>query len=394
MNANVSSQRALVMSYSHIESDPRVRRQIDWLRSEHWTVDSLGLGASDVNEVHRHYELLEPPKWSVSPFTLAAGSLLLSPRKYFERTLLDRIPQSLRGEAIAGKYDLFIFNEMEFLPWIEVLQESNTAATAAFHIDLHEYHRKDRRRDTFGGRLTSHHYRWRRGFIADPAFTSRTAVNSQIAGFYADEYGIEMPTAIRNIPAFVDQAPSPVNPAEIRLLFHGMASFSRGFDVMLEAMALLPANYSMTFMLMPNEAVHSWLQQEIDSHPAGERIRIVPPSPMREIAERINEYDLEIILFPPSSTNLQFALPNKFFESIQGRLGLVVGRNETMTPIVQEWRNGIIVPEFTGAALAHAVSEASVDDIAQLKMASDRAATHFNAENEGLAFLAEVFDRS
>src|SRR5690606_6478832 len=125
----------------------------------------------------------------------------------------------------------------------------------------------------------------------------------------------------------------------------------RGFQEILAALRELPPRFSMTFMLTDNPAVHAMLRDELKEHPARDRIRIVPPAPMREIAQRSNEYDIEIVFYKPTGVNLQFAMPNKFFEAAQGRLALVVGETETMAPIVREYGHGVVVPEFTWESL-------------------------------------------
>lgn len=382
---------ALIASYSNIESDPRVRRQISWLAEAGWRVDTLGLGAYPADEIHDHFELAPPKAWTTTKWGTAFAHLLLPRRQTFRVTLRSRIPADLRKRVREGAYQLILLNETEFAPWIADRRDfTSKTRTSLLHIDLHEYHNPERRRNTFGGRLTSHHYRWVRNFIGHPLFSSRTVVNDAIGSIYADEFGFEPPVQVRNIPPAVDIRPSDVDAENIRLLFHGMPGMQRGFAEILEAMRSLPDRFSMTFMLMPNQRVHEWLSEEISQHPARARLQIVPPAPMREIAERINEYDLEIIFYRPLNKNLEFAQPNKFFESIQGRLGIVVAEGKTMAPIVREWENGVVVSGFEGADLADALASLTAEDVAAMKEASDRAAREFNAEAEGRRFLTVI----
>jgi len=251
-----------------------------------------------------------------------------------------------------------------------------------------------RRRNTLGGRLTSSHYRWIRNFIGCPAFDSRSVVCAPIGELYSREFSIDPPTVIQSAPEFVMQDPGPVDPTEIKLIYHGMASYFRGFSEILEAMRLLPRHFSMTFMLMPDAAVHAQLREEIALHPAKDRIHIVAPAPMPEIAQRINAFDLEIIFFRPRNKNYEFALPNKFFESIQGRLGLIVNEGRTMAPIVREWGNGLVVDGFEGSDLAAALAPLTADEVDRMKHASAQAARHLNAAAEGQTFLRAVLGAS
>lgn len=383
------SRAALVLSYSNIESDPRVRRQIDWLTGDGWAVDTLGLGASP--EVREHFTIAPPRAWMLTKWGAAAVHLLIPHRLTFRITLLSRVPKALRKRIRAGEYQLVVFNETEFGPWLSTSRDFAGAAAsgrARLHLDLHEYHHPERRRNTFGGRLTSGYYRWVRSFMGHSAFTSRSAVNDPIGRLHAGEFGFAPPVEMRNIPPYAELAPTPVDPGEIKLLFHGMASMQRGFREILEAMRILPEHFSMTFMLMPNPKVHDWLREQFATHPAKDRLSIVPPAPMREITERINEYDLEIIYYRPHTKNLEFAQPNKFFEAIQARMGVVVAEGKTMAPIIRQWQNGVVVSGYEGSDLAAALAPLSADDVTAMKEASDQASRELNAEVEGARFTA------
>src|SRR5690606_15100504 len=111
---------------------------------------------------------------------------------------------------------------------------------------------------------------------------------------------------------------------------------------------------------------------------------------MLEVASRLNEYDLEIVFYPPRSTNVRLALPNKAFEAIQGRLGLIIGHSPMLEDIVQEYGNGVIVDGWDGADLGHALASLTPADVRRIKGASDSAARVLNAEREGKVFLAAV----
>lgn len=390
-----SAGSALVLSYSEITSDPRVRREIDWLVEAGWTVDTLGFGSHPTVDVRDHFVLEDPPAWSRGRIGTLLAHIALRARTRFRRLLIARIPDALRARVRAGGYDLVVFNECEFMPWAEDRKDFTPAALkAGLHLDLHEYHNPQVRRNNLGGRITGPHYRWVRGHIASPKFTSRSVVNTPIGRLYADEFGIPVPHEVRNAPPFVAELePSPVDPGEIRMLFHGMPSWARGFTEILAAMRDLPERFSMTFMLTNNPAVLKMLRDEIATHPARDRIRIVPPAPMREIAERINEYDVEIVFYRPTGMNLQYALPNKFFEAAQGRLAVIVGETPTMAPLVREYGHGLVVPDFTADALRQSLETLDSDAVAEMKRNAARMAENVNAASEGRSFLAAISAR-
>ncbi|MBT2474534.1 hypothetical protein J7E68_08075 [Microbacterium sp. ISL-103] len=383
----------LVLSYSRIAEDPRVRREIDWLRSDGWTVDTLGLGPHPTDEVRDHFELGDPVRWTRGRLGTLATHFLMPARSRFRLLVTRRVPQELRSRIRAGGYDLVVFNEYEFVPWVEDRRDFSAAALRGRrHLDLHEYRDPDVRRRNLGGRLMGPHYRWVRRHIGSPRFTSRSVVNTPIGRLYADEFGIPVPAEVRNAPPFVPGLePSEVDPADIRMLFHGRPSWARGFTEILAALRELPERFSMTFMLTENPAVHAKLRAEIAAHPAKDRIHIVPPAPMREIAQSINEFDIEIVFYRPNGTyNIQYAMPNKFFEAAQGRLALVVGETPTLAPIVRRYEHGVVVPEFTWESLRDTLAALDAQEVTRMKNNSRIVAAELNSESEGRAFLAAI----
>ncbi len=376
-----------MLSYSVIANDPRVRRQVDWLVESGWVVDTLGLSGPAAPEASRHYELSAPKPWLLTKWGTLLVHTFVPRRARFRKLVTDRVPRELVDDIRVGAYDLIVFNEYEFTPWVSDPRDFTLAASCArLHLDIHEYHKPHVRRHTLGARLTGHHYRWVRRQIGNPAFDSRTVVNAQIGQLYVDELAIPQPTPLLNTPPFADLRPSGTIDDRVRLVYHGIAGWERGFHEILDAMRVLPPRFTMAFMLMPNPVITRQLEELIAEHPARDRIEILPPAPVFEIAERINAFDLELIFLPPRTTNLVYALPNKLFEAIQGRLGVVIGESPAMAEIVRDCEIGVVVPTFRASDLAAALTALTPEDIRAMKSAADRAAHRFNAEAEGRVF--------
>ena len=384
---------ALVIVLSQAHNDPRVRHQITWLHEAGWTVDTVGLGPTPSNEVRRHFELQPQADWVRSRFGAVVAYRLLPRRQMFRRLALDRFPAESLRALRAGEYDLLVLEDADFLPIIvDPLAFPDSVPTRTHvHLDLHEYRGAPRTRTPWE-RLTRRYRAWQRELVGHSRIDSRTTVARGIAEMYAAENGIAPPALVRNAPPFVDQAPSPVDDARIRMIFHGLASWQRGFEQILEAMEVLSDAFEMTFMLTGNPANIDRLARA--SAHLGSRVRIVPPVPMPEIAREINQYDLEIMFYPPAGPNVQFALPNKFFEAIQGRLGVVVGESPMMAELVREHGLGPVVNGWTGADLARTLEALTTDDVAGFKRAAQRAAEVLNAEHEGRAFLRAIQARA
>lgn len=385
-----SSRRALVVSYSAIASDPRVHRQISWLVADGWEVDSLGLSCGPVADVAKSYHLKPPKGWTTTKWGTVITQSLMPHTLAFRMLLVSRIPDDVRRRIQAGDYQAVIFNESEFGPWLTTTSDfKRSPVIMHMHNDLHEYHNPIRRRNTLGGRITSRYYRWVRNHTGKSIYDTRSVVNAPIGELYREEFNIDALLPITNIPRYWDLDVHPVDPNNIKLLFHGMPSLARGFEPILEAMVALPDTFEMTFMIMPNPFMESWLHNRIKNHPAKDRIHIVPPAPMTEIPRYINEYDVEVIYYPGSEPNLLYATPNKFFEAIQGRLAIVTGESaKALNPIIDKWGNGVIAPGYSGPQLASALSSLTAAKITKMKQASAKAAATLNAENEGQRFVA------
>ena len=236
--------------------------------------------------------------------------------------------------------------------------------------------------------LTAGYRRWVRRQLADPVFTTRSTVARGIAELYREKLGIEGMAVIRNSPEFVDQQPTPVDPESIGLVYHGLADWSRGIRDILDAIPLLDQRFDVTFMLTGFDRDIAAIRTA--AIPFGDRVQFVPPVAMEDIATSINAYDLEIMVWRPSTENLRYALPNKLFEATQGRLGLVIGRSPMMQQIIERYGNGIVVPDWGPNALAAALNALSADDVATLKAASHAAAGELNADTERAVFLATI----
>jgi glycosyltransferase involved in cell wall biosynthesis len=259
------------------------------------------------------------------------------------------------------------------------------------HLDVHEYHRWEGsgssalpRRLLFAG-----FHRWLVRFIGSPVFASRTTVAPGIAELYARDFGIPAPSIVRNSPDEVHQSASPVDAARIRLLYHGNPDLSRGLPLLIEAIRLLPERFHLTLMLTGSAAARR-PQSEMTAD-LGDRVDVVAAVPMAEVSRAINRFDLEVVFYPPDTPNHLFSFPNKFFEAIQGRLGIVVGESPSMAEVVRRYGNGVVVEGWTAADLARTLDGLTPERIREMKESSDRAAQEINSATEGAAFLAAAW---
>jgi hypothetical protein len=354
-----------------------VTNQIRWLEGAGFTVDVLSRGPEHPVATGKQFRIGYP-----SFAARVAMHLFLTPRARFRRIIDKHMPTAeLHGE----QYDLIIVNDHHLLPWAVTAVPALSRGPVV--LDLHE---------VYSGNGTSLPYRlliapyddWLLTFLTDPVFTKHLTVAEGIADLYRDEFGIARPGVIRNVAPYQELEPSRVDPERIVLVHHGYAAVERGIDIMLDASLLLDARFTLMLMVLGDESALAPLRR----HPAiaAGRAQFRDPVGVTEVAGALNEYDLELIFFPPRFANNIYALPNKFFEAVQGRLGVVIGESPEMVGFVRDRGLGIVVDGWEASDLAQAINALTAEQISAMKQAADRAAVDLSTRGEGPRFLAGV----
>jgi glycosyltransferase involved in cell wall biosynthesis len=202
-------------------------------------------------------------------------------------------------------------------------------------------------------------------------------VNDGLALEYAREYGV-LPEVVMSLPDFVDLEPAPVNPDNIKIIYHGFASPSRGTEIMIEMMDLLDERFTFDMMLMSSKGKY-W-EKITSMAKARKNVNIIPPVSMHEIVRFTNRYDIGLYLCPPTSFNQQYTLPNKFFEFIQARLAVAIGPSIEMKKITEKYDCGIVSKDFTPSSLAAELRCLTADRLNYHKQQSHLAAIHLCSE--------------
>ncbi|MBU1250026.1 MAG: glycosyltransferase [Actinobacteria bacterium] len=379
---------ALLAVPSEILNDPRVRREIDWLTDAGWVVDTLGFGPHPSPQVRTHFELLPPTVWESSPWRQLVLHGLMTNSAKFRRIIQQRIPSEAADAVRAGTYDLIVFNDRELAPWSRDRDVFGGLTATHIHLDMHEYFTQRMRERTPFGLLAWRWQRWLSRRVADSHFTSRSTVSNTLADLYVRDHGMTRPTVIRNMPERIHADPRPVDPQRIHLIYHGLAHWERGLRDVIDAMQLLDDRFELTFMLTGNPRTIEEVRRL--SAPYGGRILFRDPVPVKDISRTINAYDLAVMFYRPISPNIRYSLPNKLFEAVQGRIGVVTGRSVAMIAEHEPYGFGIVVPQWGPAALARALNALDAHDIDVLKAHAHEAAGELHSDTDRSAFLRAV----
>ncbi len=365
-------KQALVISYSNLKSDARVKRQIGFLKKLGFEIT---VACYDAEDSELKLIKIRPPQ--LSPITKALSGVLLLLRRYAQAYRL------LYGQQLNlnQSFDLVIANDIEALPL--AFQYKGNAKVL---FDAHEYAPRH-----FENKLS-----WRiffqgfnKYFCAKyiPLVDGMTTIGEGIANEYEKHYGVK-PVIITNAPAFYNIRPKPTDPKKIKLVHQGIANPSRKLELMFDMMQHLDERFSLDLMLM-NPIHHSnivYLEKLKALAKNDSRIQFVPPVSTDKIVPTINQYDIGIVLIPPINFNYQNTLPNKFFECIQARVALAIGPIPEMKKITEKFEIGVVSEDFTAKSLAKKLNSLSPEKIDEYKNNATSAAKELNAEKNQIFF--------
>jgi hypothetical protein len=348
-------------------------RQINWLKDD-YQITTVGLTPSGVQGVN-HLQHNSQPDASVFAKIKRAAQIFA---RDYERIYWNAEKTAVFEKLENNIFDLIIANDVETLPLAVKLKRNKTKLL----FDAHEYSPLE-----FEERI-----RWR--LLQKPLndyicvnYISRadvaTTVCQTIAETYEHNYGKKF-EIITNATDFVDLKPSETKPDKIRLIYHGGVSAGRQTDKQIEMMRYLDERFELNLMLVGEESYIESLKKLASPL---KNVRFLPPVKTNEIANFINQFDVGIYSLAPTNFNNKYALPNKLFEFIQGRLAICIAPSPEMERIVKEFDLGVVAQDFSAESMAQAIKSLTADKIAHFKEQSDKHAYELSADKNRELFL-------
>lgn len=367
---------ALVLSFSDLGRDPRVSRQIGWLAQE-FDVTAAGLGPPGRPGVR--FIPIAPTMGGKPAKALRGLNLLL---RRHECVYWDTYGSAFAAVQ-AERPDLIVANDLDTLPMAVRLMEQSKARLV---YDAHEYAPREFD-DSFRWRLLRAPYAVAMTRRYVPRVAGMVTVGQAIADEFAALTGVR-PAVVTNAPDYHPElSPRPVAPdGPIKLVHHGGAVASRKLENMVALGRLLDPKFELTFMLVESDPAYA---ARLKAMAAGDgRTTFRPPVPMPELPARLNEFDLGVYILEPTNFNNRNALPNKFFEFLQGRLGVAIGPTPEMARIVRATGAGVVADDFRPESLARVLNALTPADVTRFKRAAHAAAREYSAEANRETFLA------
>jgi hypothetical protein len=358
----VSRPSLLILSFSDIRGDARVLKQVREFTSD-YDVTTCGYGEAPDGVVEHLRIPSDAPSWR---FDRVALVLRRFERAYRGNRAVVEAERLLGGRV----FDVVLANDLDTVPLAIGLHPRG-----GVHADLHEYTPRQRYEDL----------RWRVFFAPLMAWLVRTyvrradsvtTVGEGVAAEYERVFGVRAGVATNAAP-YVESAPTPVG-EPIRLVHSGAGLRNRNITLMLDAVDRVTRPVTLDLYLTENDP---GLIAELRDRQS-ERVRLHAPVPYSELIRTLSEYDVGVFVLPPINFNYRWALPNKLFDFVQARLGIIVGPSPEMARVVERHGLGAVADGFSADDLAREIEALTTERVAEWKAASDRAAVELSSETQ------------
>lgn len=334
------ARRILCISLSPIHRDARVLRQLGLL-AEFGEVTTIGYGEKPEDSVHH----LQVPDGLPSLPQTVSGVARLAVHAHRAAECSAPAAKWALKQGVEGPWDLVVANDARVLDLA-----SRLAGDAPIWADLHEWAPEEQAHITSWRLLVG-------PFMAHlcrrylPQVALLTTVSQGIADLYLEVFGVPA-LMMANSGAYREIEPREVTSDRIACVHSGAAIDDRGLDTMIEVLRGLPERFALDLYLVPGGDGGAHLRKLQQLAAGCERIRFRDPVKATELPDVLSAYDLGIHWIPANlSTNTRLALPNKFFDYVQARIGIAIGPSEEMARESRKYGLGVVAESFDPAEL-------------------------------------------
>lgn len=353
--------RSVILSFSEIDRDPRVLRQISWLREEGYSVSFAGFGSPLGLGLESFHAV------PVSSILLRYLSYLMPNRLRFWTLYGRHLSSGVMDEL--EKADVVVINELELIPGL-----LGKSLDKPIYLDLHENHIDDAHHGIFERIAFKHYWAWQTERLIDFVGQNRSririsTVEERISTRYMRTFNLPV-DVIYNSPDTAQWRDERVSGKELRLVHLGMARKNRGIELILQAVSRLDRPFSLDLLLVfaPVVPIFRWkIERMIKSMGLSESVRLRPPVPVGKVVETLTNYDISLVIGSNATNNDLNSLPNKFFQSVQAGLMIICGPNPAVRALVERGGLGEVLDDWDAAMLVSALSKQSTETIGRFK---------------------------
>ena len=378
-NKSDIKKRICIISFSNVEKDIRVQREIEMARM-HFEVTVLGYGAWEPYEHVRYLQMLKTPRTKIY-LVLYACKLILG--RIFPK-IYDAVYWGKKEYKIAlallkeGDFDLVHANDWDSLP-VAV----KAAQNANFHLlfDAHEFSPEQEAHTLFGKIIIKPY----RNYLfskylkrADKVIT----VSAGIQDLFFQYFGIKS-ELIMNASAYEQFPFSSTDEYKISIIHHGIAVRGRRIEDMIRMISLTNERFTLYLMLVEksDKKYVPYLKKFAQKRAPG-RVVFIPSVGETKVLDAISAFDIGLPFLKASQKNILNALPNKFFQYIMAGLAIIVPPLPAMAEIIKREGIGCVAQSIDAKAVANMLNSLDRKKIDAYKRDSLGLAKRMNAEIE------------
>lgn len=374
--------RILIIKFSPLLRDPRVLRQIRTLIEAGHEVWTIGHGEAPPGVTH-HHSVPSSYSFSMIQKGIVAAKLLSRPvnKRYAHWPEVRAALPWLREHR--DKFDAVLTNDVITVPLA-------LASGAPVHADLHDF--------ALGQDVTLAWklgplpiVQWASGFLARVASASTTSPGMR--DLYIRESERDSFLVLNSPRHYPDLQPTKTA-LPIRLVYMGVAAKRRQLDLAISAVTALnrrrPGAVTLDYYLVPGEPKYIVRLKRLAGDAATTGVSVKDPVEFDRIVETLHKYDVALAFFPPTTLSLKTTLPNKFFEAVQARIGVITGPSPQMTPYLAEFGFGEATAGWDRQDLEDTLEQLTPEKVDSWKSAAANAAAELSGETQDLKWLEAV----
>lgn len=281
-------------------------------------------------------------------------------------------------EMKAKKFDFILVEDLNLLPFAFNIKSSSCQIV----FDAREYFPKE-----FEGSFYFRHIiapytiHLLKQFL--PQLSAFYTVSKGLSDLYYEDFGIR-PEVIRSTPDYQDTNFEPLKEFPIKMVHHGVANKDRVLENMIEVVKKFDGKYCLDFYLTGDKIYINELKKMSKNY---KNISFFEPVPFNQINTMLTKYDVGFYFLFPTGFNTTFNLPNKFFEFIQARIGMVIGPSPEMANLANSYGVALISEEFTIDSMVSILKFATIEQFNRLRFNSQKAAKELCWESESMKLI-------
>lgn len=369
----MSRPRLLILSFSNIAADARVLKQVA-LFADRYDVTTYGYGPRPHPGV-THLQLDDAHgirRWRRSDLILRRFRHIYWNQPAVREALVALNPLE--------RFDVILANDVDAIGLALKLDPVH-----GVHADIHEYAPRQNEELLIWRVFIAPFVRWMcRQFL--PRAASMTTVGQGIADEYQRVYGLHA-GVVTNAAPHAQLTAEPVG-STIRLVHSGASIRNRRLETLVDAVIATTTPVSLDLYLMGNDP--EYVSELRERAAASDRVRFPNAVPYQQLIARLNEYDVGIHVIAPTNFNNRWALPNKFFDYVQARLGLIIGPSAEMQRILDAHRLGAVADDFGTDALTRVLDSLTTEHVTAWKARSEAVARELSSETQVEVWAAAV----